>query len=134
MGIRRIETEHAPKAIGPYSQGVVADQTARQIYVSGQLPMNPETDKLVEGEIETLTNQVIDNLEAILKAENASLTNVVRIDIFLTDLANDFAGMNKIYTKRFKGDVPPARQTVEVSALPKNSRIEMSCIAHVSNT
>lgn len=126
--MQKIQTEDAPKAIGPYSQGVIIDPNRSLIFVSGQLPVDPQTGKLVEGDIQTLTIRVIDNLEAILKKSGSSLENVIRTDVFLTDL-KDFAKMNEIYGKRFTGKVLPARQTIQVGALPLGATIEISCIA-----
>lgn len=121
--MKKIQTDKAPAAIGPYSQAVVAGGT---VYVSGQLPIDPATGKLVEGDIKILTARVIDNLEAILVAAGSSLDKVVRVDVFLKDL-KDFAAMNEVYAKRFSS--APARQTIQVSALPLGSIIEISCIA-----
>lgn len=126
-----IATQDAPQAIGPYSQGIVVDNRAgKMLFVSGQLPIDPKTGKLVEGSIKTLTKQVIDNLEAILFAGGCQLNDVVRTDVFLKDLKN-FSDMNEEYAKRFSGK--PARQTVQVADLPLGSPIEISCIA-VSKT
>lgn len=129
--VSKIETIDAPKAIGPYSQGVTVAQVAGQklIFVSGMLPIDPTNGKIVEGDIRSLTCRVILNLEAILKASSSHLHNVVRTDVFLTDLKNDFAGMNEEFAKWFTGTVSPARQTIQVAALPLNARIEISCIA-----
>ncbi|MBA3957502.1 MAG: RidA family protein [Parachlamydiaceae bacterium] len=124
--IKKIETEKAPRAIGPYSQ---ATSSNGFIFVSGQLPIDPITNELVKGNIQTLTNRVLDNLEAILHASGCGFNDVVRVDVFLTDLSKDFADMNAEYAKRFNSSVPPARQTIQVSALPKGASIEMSCIA-----
>lgn len=127
--IQKLETTMAPQAIGPYSQAVSVAGEQRIIYVSGQLPMDPATGELVVGEIVTLTNRVLDNIEAILISGGSTLQHVVRCDIFLTDLKRDFAGMNEAYSKRFTSKTPPARQTIQVSALPKGASIEISCIA-----
>ena len=130
--LKKVETLHAPKAIGPYSQAVSIPADQRLVFVSGQLPIDPATGDLVKGDIKILTNRVLDNIEAILKASNSSLDNIVRVDVFLKDL-NDFAAMNEVYAKRFTGSVTPARQTIQVSELPKSSRIEISCIAIASS-
>jgi 2-iminobutanoate/2-iminopropanoate deaminase len=129
--IKKIETTQAPAAIGPYSQGIVTtiEPHQKMIFVSGMLPINPETGKLIEGDITTLTKRVMQNLEAILKAGGSSLANVVRTDVFLKDLKNDFAQMNEEYSRWFTDGVPPARQTVQVAELPLGSKIEISCIA-----
>lgn len=126
--LKKIETEHAPKALGPYSQGVVLTEAGRLIFVSGQLPIDSKTGKLIEGDIKAMTKQVIDNLEAILQEGGSNLNLVLRTDVFLKDL-NDFASMNEEYAKRFNGSITPARQTIQVAALPLGSPIEISCIA-----
>lgn len=125
---QKIETPNAPRAIGPYSQGISVSPGQRLIFVSGQLPIDPATGEMVQGDIQTLTHRVLDNIEAILKASNSSLEHVVRTDVFLKDL-KDFAAMNTEYGKRFHYGVTPARQTIQVSDLPKSSPIEISCIA-----
>lgn len=126
--MQNINTELAPKAIGPYSQGVIIPSHRQLIFVSGQLPVHPKTGKLVEGDIQNQTSQVIDNIEAILKAAGSNLQNVVRTDVFMIDL-KQFAKMNEIYGQRFNGTIFPARQTIQVSALPLGAPIEISCIA-----
>lgn len=125
-----IQTKRAPKAVGPYSQGVKAGNL---VFVSGQIPINPDTGKVVGENISAQTEQVLANLEAVLNKAGASLDQVVRVDIFLTDLENDFSVVNELYAKRFKGPVKPVRQTVEVSKLPLNVNVEMSCIAHLGD-
>ncbi len=129
-----IHTVEAPKAIGPYSQGVKIPSGSSLLFVSGQLPVNPKTGKLIESSIGEQTQQVIDNLEQILKAGGSSLGQVVRVDIFLKDLKKDFSAVNEEYGKRFNGPVPPARQTVQVSELPLGAPLEISCIATVEET
>lgn len=126
MDKKKIDTKTAPAAIGPYSQAVVAHNL---IFVSGQLPIDPETGKLIKGEIGLLTKRVIQNLEAILLAAGSDLSKVVRTDVFLKDLKNDFAAMNAEYALYFVSSIPPARQTIQVSGLPLDSPIEISCIA-----
>lgn len=129
--IQKLETTNAPSAIGPYSQAVSVAGGHQLIYVSGQLPIDPVTGELVVGDIQVLTNRVLDNIEAILESGGSSLQHVVRADIFLKDLKRDFAGMNEAYGKRFTSAIPPARQTVQVAELPKGAMIEISCIAVV---
>lgn len=123
--LEKIETADAPAAIGPYVQAISAFPF---IFVSGQLPLNPTTGQLVESDIRRQTNQVLDNLEAILKACQCTFLNVVRCDVFVKDL-NDFALINEEYAKRFTQPTPPARQTVQVARLPLDALIEISCIA-----
>ena len=128
---KMIDTEGAPEAIGPYSQGMTIDSRRELLFVSGQLPVDPKTSERVEGDIRLLTHRVIDNLEAILKAGGSGLQQVLRVDIFLINLKGDFVAMNEEYAKRFKGPNFPVRQTIQVSALPMGSSIEMSCVAYV---
>ena len=128
--VTKVAAAEAPKAIGPYSQGVLLDPSCKLLFVSGQLPVDPKTGKMVEGDIRVKTHRAIDNLEAILRAGHSSLKHVLRVDIFLTDLKRDFAAMNEEYAKRFQGDPPPVRQTVQVAALPLDSVVEISCIAY----
>ena len=123
--IEKIETAQAPQAIGPYSQAVLASPF---LFVSGQLPIDPATGKLVESDIGLQTIRVLDNIEVILKAGGLASMDVVRCDVFLKDL-NDFAIVNEEYAKRFKQPVPPARQTIQVARLPLDALIEISCIA-----
>jgi len=119
--LKKINSENAPTAIGPYSQAIVVPANQSVVYVSGQLPIDPKTGELIVGDIKELTKQTLDNIEAILKASSSSLQNVVRTDVFLKDLKKDFAGMNEEYAKRFDIETPPARQTIQVSDLPKGS-------------
>lgn len=123
---KKINSSKAPAALGPYSQAVAVQNL---IFVSGQLPLDPETGKIVQGEIGVLTKRVIQNLEAILLAAGSDLSKVVRTDVFLKDLKKDFTAMNEEYALHFGNAVPPARQTVQVSGLPLDSPIEISCIA-----
>lgn len=122
-----VETNAAPKAIGPYSQGIIKEPF---IFVSGQLPIDPATGKLIEGDMRALTHRVIDNLAAILAEAGSDLSHVVRTEVFLIDLA-DFAVVNQAYAERFAAKPYPARQTIQVAALPLGSRIEISCIAAI---
>lgn len=124
--LRLIETEHAPRAIGPYSQAVAAGSF---LFVSGQIPIDPKTGVISATTIEEQTEQVIDNIEAILKSENLSLKHVVKTEVYLKDL-QDFTAMNHIYTQRFSHAIKPARQAMQVAKLPMDARIEISCIAY----
>lgn len=128
--ITKITTSEAPQA-GPYSQGVSVSTIGNQrlLFVSGMLPIEPATGKLMEGDIRLLTRQVIMNLNAVLQAGGSHLHHVVRTDVFLKSLKDDFAGMNDEYAIWFSGRVAPARQTIQVAELPLGSRIEISCIA-----
>ena len=124
--IRTIAVEHAPKAIGPYAQGVVAGGF---LFTAGQVPFDPDTMKIVEGDIAVQTARVLDNLAAVLKGAGCAFSDVVKATVFLADLG-DFAEMNKVYAARF-GDHRPARSTVEVSKLPAGARIEIDLVARV---
>lgn len=119
-----ISTQHAPGAVGPYSQAV---RIGDLVYTAGQIALVPQTGKLVEGGIEEQTRQVMKNLAAILEAAGTSLVNVVKTTIFLTDM-NDFAKVNQVYGSFFD-NAPPARSTVQVSALPLGAQIEIEAIA-----
>ena len=120
-----VQTDDAPRAIGPYSQAVQVDGW---LYASGQLPMTPAGD-MVEGDIEIQTEQVFNNIEAILKAAGGSLSQVVKATVFVQDL-NDFARLNAVYERRFAGH-KPARSTVEVARLPRDARLEIEIIARL---
>ena len=120
-----ISTTDAPAAIGPYSQANFANGI---LYISGQIPLNSETGKLEEG-ITKATHQVMKNLEAILTEAGLTFKNVVKATIFLKNM-DDFAVMNDIYASYFDSESYPARETVQVSCLPKNVDIEISMIAH----
>ncbi|CAA7194316.1 RidA family protein [Chryseobacterium nematophagum] len=120
-----INTVNAPAAIGPYSQANMANGV---LYISGQIPVDPVTGKLVEG-IEKETHQVMKNLEAILTEAGMTFKNVVKATIFLKNM-DDFAVMNDIYASYLDVESYPARETVQVSCLPKNVDIEISMIAH----
>lgn len=121
-----VSTPSAPKAIGPYSQGVRAGSL---LFVSGQVPIDPETGNLVDGDIAAQTRRVFQNIGEILKAGGASFDHVVRTTVFLADM-NDFAAMNAVYGTFFSSPFP-ARATVQVSRLPKDARIEIDVIASV---
>lgn len=123
--MKYISTEKAPKAIGPYSQAVVAGPL---IFVSGQLPIDPVSGNLVEGEIEKKTERIFENIKAILGAADRKLDSVVKVTVFVKDMGN-FAKINDVY-ERYFGDHKPARSFVEVSNLPKNSEIEIEMIAY----
>ncbi len=123
---KAVSTEGAPKAIGPYAQGVVAGGF---LFTAGQTPRDPATGKQVEGDIGVQTNRVFDSLEAILKAGGCGLSDVVKATVYLTDLG-DFEKMNEAYAKRF-GDTRPARSTVQVAKLPGGASIEIDFVARV---
>ena len=121
-----VSTPDAPRAIGPYSQAVRA---AGLLFLSGQIPLDPATGEMVGGDdVEAQTRRVMENLKAVLAAENAGFENVVKTTIFLTDLA-DFARVNSTYATYFERISPPARATVQVAALPRGAKVEIEAIA-----
>jgi len=124
--IQKVESDQAPRAVGPYSQGT---RIGDLVFVSGQLPLDPATGQMVERHIRTQTAQALTNVEAVLRAAHLTLGQVVRCDVFLKDLA-DFKEMNDIYAQRFTQDVKPARQVFEAARLPLDAMVEISCIAH----
>lgn len=127
MSARTISTDKAPKAIGPYSQGIAASGF---LFLSGQVPLDPRTGDLVQGTVREEVTRVMDNLKAVLEAAGSGLDRVVRTTVYLTDL-QDFAAMNEVYARYF-GPHRPARSTVQVAALPKGARIEIDAIAALS--
>ncbi len=120
-----IQTEHAPAPIGPYNQAILSGDT---LYISGQIPMDPKTGTLIEGDIEKETEQAMKNISAILSAANLTFENIVKSTIFLTDM-HQFSQVNKVYGTYFESDTAPARETVEVANLPKFVNVEISMIA-----
>lgn len=118
-----VSTDQAPAAIGPYSQAVRAGNT---VYFSGQIPLDPTSGTLVEGDIAAQTRRVFDNLTAVAKAAGGSLSQFVRVGIYVTDLAN-FAAVNAVMADYFQAPYP-ARSTIEVSALPKGAQVEIDAI------
>jgi 2-iminobutanoate/2-iminopropanoate deaminase len=122
-----ISTDRAPKAIGPYSQAVVSSGFA---FLSGQIPLDPATNQLIEGDVAAQTERVLENLKAVLEACGSSLAKVVKTTVFLKDMG-EFARMNEVYSRYFLEN-PPARATVEAARLPRDVRVEIDCIAEVS--
>ena len=118
----------APKAIGPYSQGV-ATPGGRTLWLSGQIPLDPATGELVAGDVVAQARRVMENLRAVLAAGGATFDHVVKANIYLVDLA-DFAKVNEVYGACFEA-APPARATVQVAALPRGARVEIDCVAVV---
>jgi 2-iminobutanoate/2-iminopropanoate deaminase len=121
-----VSTDAAPKAIGPYSQAVVAHGFA---FLSGQIALDPVTNQLIEGDVAAQTGRVLENLKAVLAACGSSLGAVVKTTVFLKDMG-EFAQMNEVYGRYFKEN-PPARATVEAARLPRDVRVEIECIALV---
>ena len=122
-----ITTPNAPAPIGPYNQAVLSNGV---LYISGQIPLDPASMELVEGDLEKETVQVMENLKAILEAAGMTIAQVVKSSIFLKDM-NNFAQINKVYGSYFNEDTAPARETVEVANLPKFVNIEISMVAEV---
>lgn len=123
--IEQIFTDSAPKPVGPYSQAIKADGF---LFVSGQIPIDPKTNKVVSGDIREQTRVVMNNIKSILEAANMSLENVVLVHVFLSDISK-FKEFNEVYAEFFSRH-KPARVTVEVSRLPKDVQIEISVIAY----
>lgn len=121
-----VYTSDAPEAIGPYSQGIITGET---LYVSGQIPLDPQTGSFAGDDISSQTYQVMNNVKAIVEAAGSSMSKVIKCSIFLADMG-DFATVNQIYGSYF-GDEPPAREAIAVKTLPKNAKVEVSCIALV---
>jgi 2-iminobutanoate/2-iminopropanoate deaminase len=119
-----IQTEKAPKAIGPYSQAI---QAGNLLFLSGQIPLDPKTGELVKGDIREQTKQVLENIKGVLESQNLVMGNVVKVTIFLKDIGN-FNQVNEVYAIYFPSS-PPARSTVEVAKLPRDADIEIEAIA-----
>jgi len=128
MNRQIIRTDHAPGAIGPYSQAVRARNT---VYCSGQIPLHPTTGELVTGDIAAQTRQVMENLKAVLEAAGCAMGDVVRCTVYLSDMAH-FATMNAVYGEYFPAG-PPSRATVHVAGLPRGADVEISCIAVIGD-
>ncbi|MDE3112539.1 MAG: RidA family protein [Chloroflexota bacterium] len=124
MDVTATHTQDAPKAVGPYSQAIVAGDL---VFCSGQIPLDPATGQMVEGDIALQTRRVLDSLAAVLADAGSDLSHVVKTSVFLADLG-DFNAMNEAYALRF-GPHRPARSTIEVGKLPRGAKIEIDCIA-----
>ncbi|MFK7896365.1 MAG: Rid family detoxifying hydrolase [Myxococcota bacterium] len=125
MGRSEVRTDAAPAPVGPYSQGI---KTGDMVFVSGQIPLDPETGVKVEGEIEAETRQVLANLRAVLEAAGSSMEHVIKATVYLTDLSL-FPRVNAVYAEAFNSDPAPARVTVGVAALPLGAAVEIDAIA-----
>jgi 2-iminobutanoate/2-iminopropanoate deaminase len=125
--LQKIETDQAPAPVGPYSQAIAH---CGLLFLSGQIPLNPQTSELVQGEIEAQTQQVLDNMRAVLSAANLAPSDVIKTTIFLTDLSL-FPRVNEVYGKFFSSEPQPARSTVEVSKLPLGVAVEIEAIARL---
>jgi len=124
MSARTISTDSAPRAIGPYSQGIAA---AGLLFLSGQVPLDPATGALIQKTMQEEVARVLENLKAVLEAAGSGLDRVVKTTVYLTSL-KDFEAMNEVYARYF-GDNRPARSTVQVAALPRGARVEIDAIA-----
>ncbi|GAB4275382.1 MAG: RidA family protein [Candidatus Promineifilaceae bacterium] len=124
MSRKIISTSNAPAAVGPYSQGVV---TGNLVFTAGQIPIDPKTGKMIEGDIQAQTERVLLNIQAVLEAAGSSLANVVKCTVFLADIS-EFGAMNEVYGRFFTNN-PPARSAFQVAALPLGARIEIEAIA-----
>jgi 2-iminobutanoate/2-iminopropanoate deaminase len=120
-----VRPKKSPPAVGPYNHAV---RTGDMLFCAGQIPIDPKTGNLVEGDVKAQTFQVLENVKAILDEEKLTFKNVVKTTVFLTNLA-DFAAMNEIYSKYFTAD-HPARSTIQVAALPRNANVEIEVVAH----
>ena len=124
MALRTVHTDNAPAAIGPYSQGVIANGF---LFTAGQIALDPATGQVVEGDVVAQAERVLRNLEAILKQAGATWTDVVKTTVFLQDMA-DFPRVNEVYARVF-GEARPARSTVQVAGLPRGVLVEIDAIA-----
>ena len=125
--MREVRTDAAPAPVGPYSQAVVHDGL---LYCSGQIPLDPATGKMIEGDIEAQTRQVFANLRAVLEAAGSSLDRVVRASVYLADLSL-FPRVNAVYAEHFRAAPQPARSTIQAAALPLGAQVEIDVIALV---
>lgn len=126
MARRIVSTPLAPRPVGPYSQGVVA---GGWLFVSGQIPIDPETGELVAGDFREQTRRVLENLKAVVEAAGASLGDVVKVTVYLTDISR-FQEFNEVYREYFPRE-PPARVVVQVAGLPKGAELEVEAIAYL---
>ena len=124
MDKKVIQTDKAPKAIGPYSQAI---QAGSFLFLSGQIPLDPKTGELVKGDIRQQTKQVLENISGVLKSQKLEMEDVVKVTIFLKDI-REFNQVNKVYATYFPSS-PPARSTVEVAKLPRDAEIEIEAVA-----
>ncbi len=118
-------TTNAPAPIGPYNQGIIA--SGKLLFTAGQIPLDPATGQIIQGDIKAQTRQALKNVQAILEQGGAAMKDVVKTTVFIKDM-NEFSSMNEVYAEFFK-DMPPARSTVEVSRLPRDVKVEIEAIA-----
>ena len=125
MALRQsVSTDHAPAAIGPYSQGI---RTGSLLFCSGQIPLDPSTGEIVKDDVEGQTRRCLENLAAVCEAAGGSLADAVRCTVYLTDM-NDFARVNEVYATFFEGADPPARVAIGVASLPKGADVEIDAV------
>ena len=125
MALRQsVSTDHAPAAIGPYSQGI---RTGSLLFCSGQIPLDPSTGEIVKDDVEGQTRRCLENLVAVCEAAGGSLADAVRCTVYLTDM-NDFARVNEVYATFFEGADPPARVAIGVASLPKGADVEIDAV------
>ncbi|MBA3602803.1 MAG: hypothetical protein H0W50_04015 [Parachlamydiaceae bacterium] len=129
--LKAIQTKLVPLPVGPYSQAVALESAQRLVFVSGQLPIDMATGKLADENITLMTRRILTAIKNILAESGSSMENVVRVEIFCTALKQDFVAINNEYALHFADETKPARQTIEVSALPMGSPVEISCIAAI---
>lgn len=122
-----IQTDRAPQAIGPYAQALKVNVNGGLVFASGQIPLDPTTMQIVDGDITAQTEQVLNNVQAVLEAAGSALDRVVKTTVFLADM-NDFARMNEVYA-RFFGATRPARSTVQAARLPRDVKVEIEVVA-----
>ena len=127
MSKRIVKTAKAPQPVGPYNQAIVANNL---VFTAGQIPLDPTTNELVSGGITEQVQQVLNNLKAVLEAAGSSLDKVVKTTVFLKDLA-DFPAMNAVYSQSFHAQIAPARSTIQIARLPKDSLVEIEAVATV---
>ena len=125
--LKKIKTSKAPKAIGPYSQGIICGNF---LFTAGQIALNPKNNEFIKGGIKVQTKQVIQNLKAIISEDGGKIENTVKTTVYLKNI-NDFQQMNKVYSKYFKNK--PVRSTVEINKLPKNALIEIEAIVYLED-
>ncbi len=130
MDKKIVQSDNAPRPIGPYSQGVITPPGL--LFTAGQIPIDPATGELVQGDIKAQTRQVLENLKSVLTAGGTSLRAVVKTTVFLKDL-KDFVLMNEVYSEYFQ-ESPPARSAVEVSRIPKDAKVEIEAVAIVDHS
>ena len=124
MKKRVIQTDKAPKAIGPYSQAI---QAGNLLFLSGQIPIDPKTGELIKGDIRQQTQRALENIKGLLESQGLGMEDVIKVTIFLKDMGN-FNQVNEVYATYFSSS-PPARSTVEIAKLPRNAEIELEAIA-----